>query len=600
MSVKSAALALLLPLAACTGELVGFRPPGTPADPEHPVDPARPPAFDCQPAAQQPSAEVVLRLTPAQYRNVLEDLLARGTTGAERDALLTSLAPSFEALPVDGSAFRAIVHYDSMDQRISPLLVEPQLDIATGVGAWLTADDARLTRFVQAFAPGCGAPASCVDDFLAGFGPKVLRRPLDAEDLAFYRAAWDDPDYGGYAAGIGTLLMSPDFLFRAEFRGDGVDGRSDLTKLTPAELANRVSFALLNSMPDDALFDAAAHDFAGPGHTLDEQVRRLLGSARAQGQFENFFRQWLRLDRVPGFNPSSREALALVSPGSPLQPLPLDTDLEQLRQDAFQEMVDLMTWAAANGSFRDALLTDVSFARSPLLARIYGVPAWDGDLANPVRFPEGQRAGLFTRAGYLFSGFADSNPIIRGARLRTEYLCDLIEPPADTNTPAGYVAPEVPTVRNLVVAKTQMAGTNCQSCHQPLINPLGFPFEDFDSFGRARQSEPLRASDGSVASWTPVDAHALPDLGRSGDLTEVTGGVAMSRLLADSRKLQGCFARHSFRYLTGRTETLGATNEDACALDGMERAVGTGRLDDLLVSFTKTDAFTLRRMPEGN
>ncbi len=47
----------------------------------------------------------------------------------------------------------------------------------------------------------------------------------------------------------------------------------------------------------------------------------------------------------------------------------------------------------------------------------------------PVRLPDGQRAGLFTRAGFLFSGVNEPNPVLRGARIRTEFLCANLMPP---------------------------------------------------------------------------------------------------------------------------------------------------------------------------
>lgn len=598
MSVRVLTALCTLALVGCTGEIVGLMDPPKQDPTVLPDGGTRPAWFTCA-DDQQPSSEVVLRLTPVQYRNVLEDLLGRGVPAAQLQTLFAgALAPSFNAIPTDGSGHRSTVIYDSMDQRISPLLVAPQFEIATRTGEWIAADLARLTAFVAAFTP-CVDTSTCVDDFIDGFGRRALRRHLDDEDRTTYRGMYDDSEYGGYAALIAGFLLSPDFMFRTEFHGDAVDSRSDLTRLTPDELANRIAFAATNSMPDDALFAAADQSFIGAGNTLGEQVDRLQTTPRARTQYENFFKQWLRLDRIPGFNPSATAVLDVLEPGTALSPLAEDTDLTALRQSAFDEMVELMTHTAAHGGLRDALMSDVSYARSPVLAQIYGVQPWDGDDAHAVKFPAGQRAGLFTRAGYLFSGFPDTNPVIRGARLRVEYLCDQMEPPANTTPPDSYVVPEVPTVRNVVTAKTEIPGTACQGCHTVSLNPLGFPFEDFDAFGRARQQQALFDGQGAVSRWLPVEASAKPDVDRVADQTSVTGGVATSALLADSQRLHACFARHTFRYVTGRTETLTA-NEDACTLNGMERAAGTSSINDVLLSLTRSKAFALRRMPEGN
>ncbi|MDP1829926.1 MAG: DUF1592 domain-containing protein [Archangium sp.] len=598
MSLKRLLLSAVL--AGCSGEIIGPRPdpvtvPGV-LDPV--VDPAtRPEWFACEPEAD-PSPEVVLRLTPTQYRNTLEDLLGRAYSPAQLQALFATanVTAQLAALPVDGSTHRAEVTYDSMDQRISPLLTEPQFELATAVGEWIANDPARLQTFTQTFG-NCATPAqgACVEAVVEGFGKLALRRPLDPDDRVTYRGAYDDAAYGGYQALIAALLLAPDFLFRAEFHGEAIAGRTDFTRLTPHELANRISYALLNSMPDDALFAAAAAGFTGEHQTVEAQLARLLATPRARAQNEHFYRQWLRLDRVPGFNPSAASALALQYPDGSAPPLAADTDLSRLRFEAFEESVALMTYYAEHGSLRDAISSDVSFARTPTLAQLYGVPAWDGS-DTLVHFPPGQRAGLFTRAAYLLSGYPDTNPVMRGARLRVEYLCDDMEPPANTSPPANYMPPTVPTVRNAVIAKTEIAGSACQGCHQHSINPLGFPFESYDAFGRYRTQEPLLDMAGAVSTWVKVDASTQPNLDRNGNPARVADGVSLSALLADSQRLHACYARHTFRYVLGRHEAAA----DNCALGSMERAAGTGSLRDVLRGLTLSKGFALRRMPAGN
>jgi Protein of unknown function (DUF1592)/Protein of unknown function (DUF1588)/Protein of unknown function (DUF1595)/Protein of unknown function (DUF1585) len=590
VSLKPTLLAAVL-LTACTGEIVGPRSaPGTVGGP---TVTDRPEWFACTPGAD-PSSEVVLRLTPTQYRNSLEDLLGRAFTPTQLAPLWTANAARLDAIPVDGSTHRAELTYDSMDQRISPLLVTPQFELSTAIGEWIANDTTRLATFTRFFGgASCTTPmaAGCVDAVIDGLGARALRRPLDADDRTTYRGAFDDTTYGGYRALIAAFLMSPDFLFRTEFRGEAVASRTDLTALTSYEIANRLSFALTNSMPDEALLAAAAAQFTGDGHSVESQAARLLQTPRARTQYEHFYRQWLRLDRVPGINPSAVSALELTYPDGSAPSLPANTDLEQLRLDAFDEMVELMTWYSERGSLHDAIVGDVSFAK------LYGVPVWNGAEDSLVHFPAGQRAGLFTRAGYLLSGYPDTNPVMRGARLRVEYLCDVMEPPANTTPPANYMPPTVPTVRNVVTAKTEIAGSACQGCHQRSINPLGFPFESYDAFGRYRTQEPLHDMTGAVTSWVPVEASTQPDLDRNGDLHRAADGVSLSALLADSQRLHACFARHTFRYVLGRKEL---TAQDGCVLAGMERAAGTGTIQDLMKSLTRSTDFTLRRMPAGN
>ena len=332
--MRRAFLVLAVGLSGCVGELTGPRDPTS----DLPTVEVLPDGgtrslvdqFQCDPATST-SPEVVLRLTPDQYRNALRAVLARAFTAAEVDAALATpaIAGQLSALPVDGSTHRAELTYDSMDQRISPLLVGPQFEIATAIGQWISNDSARLATFARHFggATACATVSSpaCADAVIDGLGRVALRRAVDDEDRAQYRGVYDDPTFGGHQALIAAFLMSPDFLFRTEFRGDALEGRSDLTALTPFETANRVAFALTNAPPDDALLDAAAAGFSGPGASLEEQVTRLLESPNAKGQFEHFFRQWLRLDRVAGINPSAVSSLSLNYPDHSAPSLPATT-----------------------------------------------------------------------------------------------------------------------------------------------------------------------------------------------------------------------------------------------------------------------------------
>ncbi len=560
--------------------------------------------FACTPGGD-PSPEVVRRLTPTQYRNALSGVLGRAFSAAQVEGVLNSasVAPHLAALPVDGHGHRADLVYDSMDQRVSPLLVTPQFEVATAVATWVTADTGRLNAFVRTFGgeTTCATPdaEACVTAFIDALGLRALRRPTDADDRAHYREVYDGAEWGGYRGLITALLMAPDFIFRTEFRGEALDARADLTALTAWEVASRMAFAITNAPPDDALLDAAAHDFSGEGYELDAHIDRLLATDAARAQYQSFFRQWLRLDRVHGINPSAAAALALAYPDQSAPALPIGTNLEQLRLDAFDELVELMTWYAERGSLRDAVRSDVSFARSAALAQVYGVQPWSGDDDALVHFPAGQRAGLFTRAGYLLSGYPDTNPVMRGARLRVEYLCDVLVAPADTTPPAAYVRPDPATIRADVVAKTEIPGSPCQGCHQHLINPLGFAFETYDAFGRFRTQEPIYDGQGLVTQWVPVDDTTTPNLHLDGDRAQVNGAVELSHAIADSQRFHACYARHTFRYLQGRREALSA-NEDACLLTDLTRAAGGDRLGDVLRSLIHSPDFTRRRTPAEN
>jgi hypothetical protein len=557
-------------------------------------------------SSADPSAEIVLRLTPTQYRASLEDLLLRAYSRTQMEAFLGSptVAALFTQLPADGAAHHQELTYDTNDQRISPLLVGPQLDIATAIAAWIADDPARLGAFTRTYggATACATPAAagCVDAVIQGFGLRALRHPPTAEEISALQGQFQATTYGGWRGLIAGALLSPGFVFRTEFEGQAVGGRTDLTRLTPYEVAARLSYSLTDSAPDDALLTAAAANFTGQGNTLAEQATRLMGSPRARARFAQFYRQWLRPDRIPLMNPSVSSVLSLAYPDNSASPLAMTTDLPAFRQAAIDEQLALLlhyTLDQPGGSMRDVLLTDASFTSSADLARAYGVPTWNGSAGQMPRFPAGQRAGLFTRAGYLLSGYPDPNPVMRGARLRVEYLCDQLTPPADTSPPAQYMRPAVPTVRNDVIARTQIAGTACNGCHSTAINPLGFSFEHYDGLGRYRTQEPLLNLSGGISSWVPVNASTAPNIPGDDDSAQVRSGVELSSLLAQSPKFHGCFARHAFRQTLGRHENVTA---DGCALRSMEEASRGQSIQAMYLSLIASPAFSLRKLPGGN
>ena len=93
-------------------------------------------------------------------------------------------------------------------------------------------------------------------------------------------------------------LMSPDFLYRFETRGEEVDGGESL-RLTSYELATRLSFHFWGAPPDDTLLDAAAMGALDTDDGLAEAVERLVGDERMDATIMGFFDEWLHLERGP-------------------------------------------------------------------------------------------------------------------------------------------------------------------------------------------------------------------------------------------------------------------------------------------------------------
>lgn len=572
-------------------------------------------SFSCDP--NQPQAEdSVKRLTGAQFRNTINALVSPAILSTDNgwNNFLISGATGLivQSFPSEGSYAKGdSMVYDTQDQRLSQPLLQAQMNYAYQAASVIIAYQPRLTNFVKYYAnssscpssiSNTGVPMACVDAFIKGFGLRVLKRPVETanysidatssnpaagNDLAFYEGVYNDATNGGFDSLITVMLLAPDSVFLAPWKGTASGGQITLTNY---ETAAKFSYYYTDNPPDDTLIAAAQSGFTGSGNTLPEQADRLFTSAPARSRFINFYTQWIRPNAVPQLVASSNS--------------PASTDLNQLRINAIQEMVDLTEYYTfgVNGRPADLVTGNISFAKTADLTALYGVTAWPGkntdgsyDATTLVQFPPDQpRAGLFTRAGYAFSGARDNNLIIRGARIRKDYMCQNLVPPAAFVLSPNVTMQGPPTVRNIVVANTEVPGSACIQCHQPHINPLGFALENYDAFGRYRLTEPIFNTDGTINTTVPVNAESQP-LADDGNQTDVSDPITFSQEIGNSREFNSCFVKHFFRYAEARYEDPVV---DGCKLNKMLGAVindpNSGSIQNMVKALATDSSFKIR------
>src|SRR5262249_3278245 len=136
------------------------------------------------------------------------------------------------------------------------------------------------------------------------------------------------------------------------------------------------------------------------------------------------------------------------------------------RDDMIQEVLDLVNHytLSTDGTFDDILTSPYSFARTPALAGIYGVAAWDRTKEHLVPLPPGQRSGLLTRAAMVSSNSENTRPIIKGVLILRRVLCSDIPPPPPTVNVTPVVHVPDKTTRQSVEEGT--ANPTCTGCHQ--------------------------------------------------------------------------------------------------------------------------------------
>jgi len=508
--------------------------------------------------------QLVRRLTHAQYDNTVRDLLGDYSRPAER-------FPPEDY--VDGFKNQLT------GQGMPPLLVETYSTSAEKLA--LNAFRIGDVNGLIPCKPASFSDAKCRDAFIRRFGLRAFRRPLSDDEVKRYSAVF------AQQAGVGkrfndgarvvveAMLQSPNFLFHVEA---GLDGR-----YADYDIASRLSYLLWNTMPDEALFEAAAKGELSTPAGRERAARRLIENVpKGRQALDQFFEEWLRFDRVVNAVKSGRYR-------------EFTPELALAMAEETRTMLHHLVWNDRN--FMESLTADYSFLTSEL-AEIYGVPA-PKDQFEMVKFPsDSQRAGILGQGTFLAStaGPTDTSPTARGIFIRERLLCQHVPPPPPgviTTLPDPLTDGPAKGRRQLMVEHVENA--TCASCHR-LMDPIGFGFEHFDAIGRYRPTEAIpvpgrRGGGGGFRGGPPpiqVEINAqgeiagIPDSGFSG--AKQIGGI-----LAASPVCQKCIVRQMFRYSYGRLET----NADEKTIDQLyDQFKGSGfKFKSLLVALVQSPEF---------
>ena len=91
--------------------------------------------------------------------------------------------------------------------------------------------------------------------------------------MGFYQKGRREGDFdSGIQKALSAMLMSPEFLFRAEQDPRGV-ARGGVYRISDVELASRLSFFLWSSIPDDELLTLAEQGKLKDPAVLRQQVQ---------------------------------------------------------------------------------------------------------------------------------------------------------------------------------------------------------------------------------------------------------------------------------------------------------------------------------------
>jgi hypothetical protein len=497
------------------------------------------------------------RLTQDELKNSYDDLFGAG-------------AVTLDDLPEDTQGSYGF----ATSPKLSPVEVSK-----LGTAAEKAVGRAFATAVSLPEVPACdvkaAGEAACAREILGAFGLRTFRRPLADSELGAYTgllttlrtgpAALEYKDALGGA--LEALLQSPPFLYHWELGPAAAKRDGVLVRLTPYEVASRLSFLLWSGPPDRALLDKArAGGLATPAE-LEVEARRLLKDRRFERSLASFHRQWLHLD-----------GLEEVSKDGKLFP----TFTAALAKDMASETELFTRRVLADDGRLEALLTaGYSFVNAGL-AKIYGAPATTGAELRRTELP--RRTGVFTLTGFLsrHSSSGGTAPVKRGEVVLKSLLCRTVPPPPpDVNN-----APPPPDLKKQTREQFEQHSRDpiCSACHKQM-DALGFAFEIYDPIGADRPSERGR----------PVDATG--ELPLDDRPSRFDGAPDLLRKIAASADARACYTRQWARYLFGRGEV---TDEAQALHEAMQLfATKGGDVRELLVALVKTRAFSCRTPSPG-
>lgn len=505
----------------------------------------RPRAELCEGVDPSPGYVTIHRLNRTEFNNTVRDLL--GDT--------SDLADGF---PADNESANGFIN-DADVLTVGTLAVGRYEAAARKLAETAVARTEFRTQYLGCD-PATGSVTDCATDFVERFGRKAWRRPLDDTEVAklvrIVELGADGADYdAGVALGMRAILLSPNFMFRAEEHGPGV------RPLDGYELASRLSYFLWATMPDDELFDLAESGELTRDAVLRAQVERMIDDPRFDGFLDEFAARWLKVTQLPDAAPSAE----------------LFPEFDEDLRAAMAEETRLFIRHVIDNDLPLSTLMRADFTYlNERLARHYGIEGVVGDEMRLVRLTDGQRGGLLTQGSILtVTSHPNRTSLVRRGEYVLERLLCVPPPPPPANVEALPEDPmgeggEVLTLRERVEA--HRANPECATCHA-LMDPIGFALENFDATGAWREFD----------EGQPIDA-----FGEFPDGTGFNGAAELGEVLAHDERFATCVGEKLAAYALGRS----LRPQDYCLVDAIVARLGEeASLRDIIVEIATDDLF---------
>jgi hypothetical protein len=350
-----------------------------------------------------------------------------------------------------------------------------------------------------------------------------------------------------------AILCSPKFLYLEE------DGK----ELTQYQIASRLSYFLWSSMPDGELISLAEKKQLRNKKVLKKQVERMLADDRSKAFVNHFPAAWLRLDKLGEMPPSGGDYQFYKN-------VKIEPMLSDQVTRYFEDML------VSNSPIEKFINSEHTYMNQPLAKWIYRKEGIRGYVLKKVSAEPNRGGGIFTLPGLMTAtaNGVDTSPVVRGAWVLENILGTPPSPPPPDVEPLPTDTRKAKTIRDQLELHRKHAA--CNNCHRK-IDPIGFPFENFDVVGRWR--------DQYKASRSKVDPSAVLSNGK-----KVNDILDLKKILMDKKELVvRCLTEKMLIYSTGRKlEVLDRGEVDRIVL---ELKKNKNRLRELVHLVVTSDVF---------
>lgn len=403
------------------------------------------------------------------------------------------------------------------------------------------------------------------------FASLAWRRPLTGDengklDALYFAGRQKELDRESAAREVLVrILVSPNFLFKAETLPQLADAKTTEVPLNAHELASRLSYFLWASKPDYELKRSADDGSLTKPEVLATQTQRMLRDPKAAALAKEYAGQWLKFN---GFDEKSTVDEKKFPQFTP-----------ELRADMQREAVEFFTHLVRDDrNVSDIISGDYTFLNERL-AKHYGIPDVAGaDFREVKGIAQHHRGGLLGMAAILTKTSRPhrTSPVVRGDYLY-QVVLGIASPPPPPNVPELKETSKPSSLREaLMQHRTDSA---CAVCHER-IDPLGFALESFDPIGR------FRATDDTGGK--------IDDTGEMTDGSKFTGFTGLRDYL---KKNEGQFLTQLTRKLLGYALGRQTLPSDKKLLTQMQTSLkaNNGKFSAAVLEIVKSRQFLNRR-----